>query len=64
MIQTKSLKEIYFLRKKLMIGVVSDVRQRYVGSLFGWLWAILFPLMQLGIYAALYAIVFRIKVVS
>ena len=62
MIQTKSLKNIYFLRKKLIIGVVSDVRQRYVGSLFGWLWAILFPLMQLGIYAALYAIVFRIRV--
>jgi lipopolysaccharide transport system permease protein len=62
MIQTKSLKDIYFLRKKLMIGVVSDIRQRYVGSLFGWLWAILFPLMQLAIYATLYAIVFRIKV--
>jgi lipopolysaccharide transport system permease protein len=42
-------------------GVVHDVRQRYLGSVFGIGWAILLPAMQLSIYAGLYAFVFRIR---
>ena len=42
-------------------GVVQDVRQRYVGSVFGSLWAGLYPLLQLIIYAVLFTLVFRIR---
>ena len=36
-------------------------RQRYVGSVFGLFWAVLFPLLQLSIYAVLYAFIFKIR---
>jgi lipopolysaccharide transport system permease protein len=42
-------------------GVVHDVRQRYLGSVVGMGWAVLLPAMQLSIYAALYAFVFKIR---
>lgn len=38
-----------------------DIRQRYVGSVFGSLWAVLYPLLQLSIYAGLYTIIFRVR---
>lgn len=38
-----------------------DVRQRYVGSVFGALWAVLYPLLQLGIYTGLYTMIFKIR---
>lgn len=48
-------------RNRLFDGVVQDIRQRYVGSALGIAWAVLFPAMQLSIYAGLYTIVFKIK---
>jgi len=48
-------------RGRLFEGVFHDVKQRFVGSVFGLAWAMLFPLMQLGIYATLYAVVFKIR---
>ena len=46
---------------RVLEGVVHDVRQRYAGSLFGALWAVVFPLMQLAIYSVLYIEVFKIR---
>ena len=39
-----------------------DLRQRYAGSLLGLGWAMLAPLLILGIYAVVYLQVFRVKV--
>ena len=48
--------------KNLLIGgVKQDIQQRYVGSIFGAFWAILYPMAQLSIYAILYVFVFRIR---
>lgn len=49
-------------RHRVLEGVVHDVRQRYVGSAFGSLWVFLFPLLQLGIYAGLYTLIFKVRV--
>lgn len=49
-------------RHRVLEGVIDDIRQRYTGSAFGSLWAVLFPVMQLLIYAGLYTIIFRIRV--
>ncbi|TVO72429.1 ABC transporter permease [Sedimenticola selenatireducens] len=48
-------------RHRVLEGVTHDVRQRYVGSLFGTMWAVLYPLLQLSIYAALYTVIFKIR---
>ena len=55
-------KDIFIQRERLISGILTDVRQRYRGNLFGWLWAILFPLMQLSVYAMLYTVIFKIRV--
>lgn len=57
-----SLRVLSGYRHRVMEGVIHDVRQRYVGSVFGSLWAVLFPLLHLCIYAGLYTLVFRIRV--
>jgi len=46
---------------RVLQGVRQDVRQRYVGSLFGAAWAVLFPLLQLSVYAGLYVFVLRVR---
>lgn len=48
-------------RGRVLEGVLHDVRQRYIGSVFGSLWAVLYPLLQLSIYAALYAVIFKVR---
>lgn len=48
-------------RHRLIEGILHDVRMRYVGSLFGSFWAVLFPVLQLGIYAGLYSFVLRVR---
>jgi lipopolysaccharide transport system permease protein len=58
----QALKILSSYRGRLWDGVIQDVKQRYVGSLFGSLWAFIFPLMQLSIYGVLYTIVFKIRV--
>ncbi len=48
-------------RRRLLEGVGHDVRQQYTGSVFGVFWAFLFPLLQLGIYAGLYTVIFKVR---
>jgi lipopolysaccharide transport system permease protein len=40
----------------------TELRSRYAGSLFGLGWALLTPLLMLGVYAAVYALIFRVRV--
>ena len=52
---------IWNYRKLIVGGVKQDLKQRYVNSFFGVSWAVIYPFLQLSIYAVLYALVFRIR---
>ena len=58
----RSLRVLSGYRYRVLEGVIHDVRQRYIGSVFGSLWVLLFPLLQLCIYAGLYTFIFKIRV--
>jgi lipopolysaccharide transport system permease protein len=58
----RSLRLLIGYRYRVLEGVTHDIHQRYVGSAFGSLWVFLFPLLQLGIYAGLYSLIFKIRV--
>lgn len=49
-------------RHRVLEGVIHDIRQRYIGSVFGTLWVFLYPILQLGMYAGLYSFIFRVRV--
>lgn len=57
----RSLRILFSYRQRVLEGIVTDIRQRYTGSVFGAFWAFLFPMLQLCIYAGLYAVVFKIR---
>lgn len=48
-------------RLRIVEAILHELRLKYVGSAFGAFWVILYPLLQLTIYAALYAFVFRVR---
>jgi lipopolysaccharide transport system permease protein len=52
---------IYAYRARIIEAILHELNLKYVGSAFGAFWAVLYPLLQLGIYATLYAFVFRIR---
>lgn len=56
-----TLRMLWGYRYRVLEGVGHDVRQRYTGAVFGSLWAVLFPLLQLSIYAGLYTLIFKIR---
>jgi len=58
----RSLRILGGYHHRVLEGVIHDIRQRYTGSAFGYLWVFLFPLLQLSIYAGLYTIIFKIRV--
>ena len=57
----RSLTKLLRHRRRLLEGVLLDVRQQYSGSVLGVFWVFLFPFLQLSIFAGLYAVVFRIR---
>ena len=57
----RSLRVLSGYRHRVLEGVMHDIRQRYIGSVFGSLWAVLFPLLQLSIYAGLYTFIFKVR---
>jgi lipopolysaccharide transport system permease protein len=56
-----SLRVIAAYRGRIFEGISQDVEQRYLGSVIGIGWTALFPVLQLGIYATLYTIIFKIR---
>lgn len=50
--------------KRLVSGVMTDLRQRYAGSALGLVWALLYPLLLLSIYSVVYLFIFKIRVPS
>lgn len=48
-------------RERLVEGITHDLRQQYSGSILGLFWVVLYPILQLGIYCALYVFIFKIR---
>ena len=57
----KDLSIIWHFRARLVDGVLLDLRQRYAGSVLGVVWAILYPVMLLSVYAFVYTFIFRVR---
>lgn len=55
-------KEIYRYREFLKNSVSKDLRTRYKGSFFGFLWTFLNPLLMLVVYSILFSIIVRMQV--
>lgn len=55
-----TLREIYQYREMLKNMVAKEVRQRYKGSVFGFLWSFLNPLMMLVVYSIVFSTIMRV----
>ncbi len=53
--------EIYRYRKIIWSTTVYDVKTKYIGSTLGYLWAVLYPLLFLGLYAVVYLTIYKIR---
>jgi lipopolysaccharide transport system permease protein len=56
------LKEIYLYREMIASLVRKDLRGRYKGSILGFFWTFLNPLMQLLVYSLVFSIIVRVDV--
>lgn len=57
----RKIKEIIAYRQMLESLVLTDLRTRYKGSFFGFLWTLLNPLLMLVIYALVFKYVMRVQ---
>lgn len=55
------LKELYQYREMIFSLVKKDLRTRYKGSVLGFLWTFLNPLLQLIVYSIVFSFVMRVK---
>ena len=58
---THGLKLLYEHRQILYSTTVNDVRAKYRGTMLGLTWAAIYPLLFLGLYAAIYLLIFRVR---
>ena len=56
----KSLKEIWEYRQMISSLVKKDLRTRYKGSVLGFLWTFINPLLQLVIYSLVFSVIMRV----
>jgi lipopolysaccharide transport system permease protein len=52
---------LYRCRHILFATTLVDIRLRYIGTLLGLSWAILYPFLFLGLYAAVYGLILQIR---
>ncbi|WP_019937289.1 ABC transporter permease [Bordetella sp. FB-8] len=52
---------IYRYRHMLYATTRNEIRARYVGSVLGAAWAVIYPFFYLGLYACIYTLVFRVR---
>ena len=57
-----TIKEIYEYRELLRNLVNRDLRTRYKGSVLGFLWTFLNPLLQLAIFSVIFSFIMRIQI--
>ena len=55
----KNLKEIWDYREMIASLVRRDLRGRYKGSVLGFLWTFLNPLLQLVVYTVVFSVIMR-----
>lgn len=55
----RTIKEIYAYREMIFSLVRKDLRGRYKGSVLGFLWTFLNPLLQLLVYTMLFSVILR-----
>ena len=55
----KKIKEIYNYRHMLKTLIKQDIDGRYKGSIFGFLWSLLNPLLLLVVYSLVFQIIFK-----
>lgn len=48
-------------RHVLYATTLVEIRSRYVGTLFGFGWAVIYPFLFLGLYAVVYALILRVR---
>lgn len=58
----KNLMELYRYREMLKNLVRKDLRTRYKGSFFGFLWTFINPLLQLLVYTAIFSTIMRVNI--
>lgn len=56
-----SLKELYEYREMIFSLVRKDLRTRYKGSVLGFLWTFVNPLLQLVVYSVVFAYIMRVQ---
>ena len=50
----KDLKELYAYRQMIFSLVKKDLRGRYKGSVLGFMWTFINPLLQMGVYTLVF----------
>jgi lipopolysaccharide transport system permease protein len=55
---------LYKNRSVLLSTTFSDIKARYVGTVFGLSWSVIYPLLFLALYAVIYTMVFRVRIGS
>ncbi len=53
--------EIYKNKNIIWSTTVHDIKTKYAGSILGYIWLVLYPLLFLGLYAVIYLMVYKIK---
>ena len=56
------LKELYNYREMVYNLVKKDLRGRYKGSVLGFLWTFINPLLQLAVYTMVFSTIMRVNV--
>ncbi len=54
-----TLKELYAYRQMIFSLVKRDLRGRYKGSVLGFLWTFINPLLQLGVYTIVFSVIMK-----
>lgn len=55
----EDLKELYAYRQMIFSLVKKDLRGRYKGSVLGFMWTFINPLLQMGVYTLVFSIILR-----
>lgn len=58
----KFLKELWEYREMISSLVKRDLRSKYKGSVLGFMWMFLNPLLQLGVYTAVFSVIMRMGI--
>ena len=56
-----ALRLLFQYRRILCTTTLLEIRSRYMGTLFGIAWAIIYPFLFLGLYGVVYALILQIK---